>query len=746
MTVATRDVVRTGSLVGAGVDRVDGPLKVTGAAPYPSDFDFPNIAHAVLVRSTIAAGRIRGIDTSAAQAVPGVLSVITHQNAPRLARGPDTWYGDDVPPGRSPPAPLQDDRILHYGQFVAVVVAETAEQATAAARLVKVDYELTEPLLDLNDTRAVLLTNPWHFDMLRGDVAAGLADADVRFEATYTTAVNTNNPLGLFATVAVWEGGALTVHDSTQWPPNVRTNLATVFGIPEGDVRVLAPFVGGGFGAGVRVWPHVVLTALAARTVRRPVKLVLTRPQMFTAVGHRPDSVQHIRIGATRDGELVALDHEGTSSVALEDDNLELIAFGTAGAYACPNLATRDQQVRLNIPCPGFMRAPGSAEGNFALESALDELAYTLGIDPLALRLRNYAEVQPQFGLPWSSNALRDCYARGAERFGWSQRIPEPRSMRDGRWLVGYGMAGVTFHWYQAPCQARATLHRDGTAVVRSAATDIGTGTYTVMTQVAADALGLPLHRVRFDLGDSDMPVAPLAGDSGLTVALGPAVSAACQELVQAFLDVVGDDVGSPLHGCRREDVAVSDGRIYRIDDPARGETYTDILARHELAELTVDGTSAPPQPQDVGMWPAGAFAAQFVDVRVDPDLGLIRVARVVSAVDGGRILNEKLARSQIIGGIVGGIGMALLEETVSDAGSGRIANATFGDYLVPVNADVPDLDVIFVGEPDRLNPIGVKGIGEVGLVGVAAAIANAVFHATGVRVRDLPITIERLL
>jgi CO/xanthine dehydrogenase Mo-binding subunit len=728
-------------LVGAGVDRVDGPRKVTGAAPYPNDVDFPDLAHAALVRSTVAAGRIRRIDTGPAEAAPGVLAVITHHNAPRLERGPVTRIGPQPPP------PLQDDQVLYHGQYVGVVVATTAEQARAAARQleVEVDYQPAPPVLDLDDPRAELRTNPWGLDHQRGDPAAGLASAEVTVEATYTTPDETNNPLGLFATVAAWDGDKLTVHDATQYPDNVRAALAAAFAVPEGNVRVLAPFVGGGFGAGLRVWPHVLLAALAARTVDRPVKLVLTRPQMFTGIGHRPNTVQHLKLGATRSGELVAIDHQATSSAAMQDDTIEPVTRGTPTAYACPNVATHDQQKRLNIPSPGWMRAPSEAEGNFALESALDELSYALGMDPLQLRLRNYAEVHPRSGLPWSSNALRDCYQHGAQRFGWSRRNPQVGSMRDGDWLVGYGMAGVSYAWYQVPCQARASIGRDGTAFVRSAATDIGTGTYTIMTQLSAELLGLGLDQVRFDLGDTDMPMAPQAGGSGLTAALGNAVYATCRQLLQAFLDSVADDPASPLRGCRLDQVTVADGRIHRTDHPDQGEAYTNILVRHGLDELSADGAAAPAKPQDLGLAPAGPFAARFVEVHVDPDLGRVQVARVVSAVDGGRILNEKTARSQIIGGTVGGIGMALLEETVSD-GSGRIANPTFSDYLVAVNADVPDMEVLFVGEPDRFNPIGVKGIGEIGLVGIAAAIANAVYHATGRRIRSLPITIDQLL
>jgi xanthine dehydrogenase YagR molybdenum-binding subunit len=367
-------------------------------------------------------------------------------------------------------------------------------------------------------------------------------------------------------------------------------------------------------------------------------------------------------------------------------------------------------------------------------------------MDPLEIRLRNYAEEHPILGLPWSSKALRECYLEGAERFGWSRRTPEPGSMRDGRWLVGYGLASVSYPFYQVPCQARASVRRDGSAYVRSAATDIGTGTYTVMTQLAAELLGLDVTRVRFDLGDSDMPYSPQAGGSGLTGALGNAVHAACRRLVGEFLDVVRDDAESPLRGASVEDVTVTDGRVHRIGDPEQGESYVDILARHRLEELSADGRSTPPRSKQLGMAIAGSFGAKFVEVRIDPDLGLLRVARVVSAIDGGRILNEKTATSQIVGGTVGGISQAMFEETATDAVTGRIANATFGDYLMPVNADVPDMEVLFVGGPDRATAVGTKGVGEIGLVGLAAAIGNAVHHATGRRIRSLPITIDQLL
>ncbi|HXC82079.1 MAG TPA: xanthine dehydrogenase family protein molybdopterin-binding subunit [Trebonia sp.] len=706
MTTATQ----IAGLVGAGVDRVDGPAKVTGEARYPADFGFEELAYAVLVQSTIAAGRIRRIDTAAAEAAPGVLAVITHRNAPRLARAPGGL-------GVGPPPPLQHDRIVHHGQHIAMVVALTLEQATAAARLIQIGYEETEPLLDIDDPRAKQVENAAGRDVSRGDVEAGLAAAEVVVAATYTTPTQTNNPLGLFATTAYWDGDLLTVHDSTQGTAFARASLAATFGIGESGVRVLAPFVGGAFGAGLRTWPHVVLAAVAARMVDRPVKLVLTRAQMFTSVGYRPATVQHVRLGATRAGELVAIDHEGIEPTALEDDYAESLTRATAVLYDCPNLAGRTRQRKLNVACPTWMRGPGEAPGVFALECALDELAYELGIDPVELRLRNYADVHPSSGRPWSTKALRACYEQGADRFGWARRSPQPRSMRDGRYLVGYGMASAYYGYVQVPCQARVTLGLDGVAVVRSAATDIGPGTYTVMTQVAADLLGLPLERVRLELGDSAMPRAPLQGGSGLTAALGSAVHAACTELVRSFTELAGS--------------------------PPAADTYPGMLARHQLTELSADGASA--RRTDLDAEP-GIFAAKFAEVRVDPDLAEVRVTRFVAAVDGGRILNEKTAASQIIGGTAGGIGMALLEQTLSDPGTGRIANATFGDYLVAVNADVPDIDVIFTGEPDPINPVGVKGIGEVAIVGVAPAIANAVFHATGRRLRALPITAEQLL
>lgn len=718
-------------LIGAGRDRVDGSRKVAGAANYPNDAAEPGTAHAALACATIAAGRITAIDTAEAEAAAGVLGVFTHLNAPKLTRAEG-----------EPPAPLQGDRIQHHGQYLAIVVADSPERATAAAGLIDVEYSPADPLVEIDDPAAV--REPAAEDVSRGDVPGALARAEVRYEAEFTTPANTHNPMGLFSAVARWDGPRLTVHTNTQGPSAMSSSLAAMFGLAPAAVTVLAPYVGGGFGSGLRTWPHVSLAALAARELRRPVKLVLTRPQMFTGVGHRTGTVQQLRLGANRDGRLLAIEHRCTQTAAMDDDNADSVTGVAVHRYACANVFATEQRVRLNIPGPCSMRAPGEAQGGFALECAIDELAHRLGIDPIELRLRNFAENDPESGLPWSSNGLRECYRRGAELFGWPSQRPAPGSLRDGDWLIGYGVAGASFPWFGLPCQAEATVRADGSGLVRSSTTDIGTGTYTVMTQLAAQRLGIA--DARFELGDSRLPQASLAGGSGLTGSLGAAVDAAVRGVWQALLELVAEDPASPLRGARADQLTATDGRLHVIGDPARGEEYAAILRRHDRSEVTAPGAFDPSQRKDTTMSRAGAFGAQFVEVRVDADLGLIRVSRIVSAIDGARIVNEKTARSQILGGAVGGLGMALFEDTATDPGTGRITNATLADYLVPVNGDVPDHEVVFAGAPDRFNPLGIKGVGEVGLTGIAPAVANAVFHATGKRIRSLPITLDKLM
>ena len=535
------------------------------------------------------------------------------------------------------------------------------------------------------------------------------------------------------------------MHDATQWPAYAQATIAGVFGIEPAAVRVHAPYVGGAFGAGLFVWQHVILTVLAARAVGRPVKLVLTRPEMFTGVGHRPSSVQTIRMGARRDGELIAIEHVSTNSAAIEHASIEPISGATARSYACANVATTDRQRRLNIPLPGSMRGPGHAQGNFALESAIDELAYELAIDPLELRLRNYAEVHPQSGLPWSSNALRECYAVGADRFGWSGRNPEIGSMRDGHWKIGYGLAAVSWSWFQVRCQARATITRDGQADVRSAASDPGTGTRTVMRQLSSERLGLPLDHVRFELGDSDMPWSPASGGSSLTASLGNAVHAACDALYSDSSTLVADDDRSPLRGCSLDDVVVdADASTAATTRAAASATPTSSPAIG-LNELTAEAEATPPSREDR----AGPIRPVRGQVRRSPRRRRPRPHprrthhhsrrrwAHPQREDRSQPDHRRHHRRHRPGAARG---------DDHRPGTGRIINATFGDYLIPVNADTPDIDVVFVGEPDPLTPLGAKGLGEIGLVGIAAAIANGVHHATGRRIRSIPITLDKLL
>lgn len=704
-------------VIGAGVTRVDGPLKVTGAVPYADDLAPRDALVGVLVGSTVTAGDISLVDTSDALAAPGVVAVLTHHNAPAITR-PDEASSDE----RAPMPPFQDAKVRFRGDYVALVVAQTLEEAAYAASLLHVTYDATEPVVDLNDPRATRETDdPAGADSTRGDLDRGLAEADVVVEADYVTGDNTNNPLGLFAACAQWDGDALMMWATTQWPFNTADCLAEAWGIDREDVRVVCPYLGGGFGSGLRPWPYIHAAAMAAKVVDRPVRVVLSRPQMFTGVGHRPETVQRVRLGALRDGTLTAVEHTATIPVAMDDDNPENVVSGTRQGYAVEHLRADVDQVRLHISPPGSMRAPGEAQGNFGLETALDELALELGIDPVELRLRNYAHTNPDQGdLPWSSKALDECLRRGAELIGWDDRDPAPGSMREGDQLIGYGMAAVSFFYFQQPCTVRVVVRRDGTAAVHCAAMDIGTGTYTVVTQVAAERLGLDLADVEVVLGDSSLPASPPAGGSGLAMAISNATA-------RAVAGVLGD-----------------------LDLPAAPGRDSLSRAVGDRDEVAAEATADKPDPAEVGMSPSGAFGAKFAKVRVDADLGLVRVERLVSVIDCGQVLNERTARSQVVGGTVGGIGHALLEHTTTDlhAGpqTGRITNAHLADYLVAVNADVPDLEVEFVGGPDRLNPVGVKGVGEVGLCGVAAAIGNAVHHATGRRIRRLPITPDLLL
>jgi xanthine dehydrogenase YagR molybdenum-binding subunit len=740
------------SLVGQPISRVDGVAKVTGRATYAAEFQLPDLAYGAIVQSTIPRGRITEIDTSRAERARGVLAVLTYENAPQLPYSRPKQVPVDPKVGGQLTM-LQDDLIRHSGQHIGVVVAETFEQATHAADLVEVAYDSHPASVSVeaalpHAVNAIIESNfgsgvPAAYR--RGHPPRALAAAPVKIDQTYTIARENHNPIEMHATVAAWDGDRLTLYDKTQWPQNVRSYVATTFGMEEEKIRVISPFVGGAFGSGLRVWPHVVLAAMAARQVGRPVKIVLNRRQMYTSVGARPYTIQRVALGAGRDGKLTATIHEAIAETSTYEEYTEQVLDATWMLYACDNVETLYRLARLDINTPTPMRGPGHVSGLYALESAMDELAVALEIDPIELRLRNHAEEDAHEGLPYSSKSLRACYEAGAERFGWDRRNPQPRSMRVDGQLVGYGMAGVTYPARRAPASASARILRDGTAVVRSATSDIGPGTYTSMTQVAAEALGLPVERVRFELGDSDMPMAPVHGGSMTMASVGPAVHEACIHARRQLLGLVRGDGNSPLQKADEDAVGFADGRIFLNGDPSAGESFAEILERHRLDGVEATAKAAP--GDETSNFAMHSFGAVFAEVRVDPDFGTVRVKRLVGAYGIGRVINPKIARSQCIGGMVGGIGMALLEETRLDPRLGRVTNANLAEYLVPVHADIEHLDVIFVEEDDpHINPLGAKGVAEIAICGVAPAIANAVYHATGRRIRDLPITPERLL
>ncbi len=710
-------------VIGQPLSRVEGRLKVTGTATYAAEFAAGELAYGVLVGATIAKGRIAAMDTLAAEQAAGVLAVLTHRNAPRLAYRAHKANVDPADGERI--HMLQDDRVHYQGQHIALVIADTFEQATYAASLVHVTYQ-EEPAATAFDglqhavppgPGAEAEGTPAH--TRRGDPDGALQRAPVRIQAEYIIARENHNPIELHATIAKWESDTLILWDKTQWVDNTQAEIAAIFGMPAHRIRVISPFVGGGFGSALRTWSHVTLAALGARHVGRPVKIVLTRRQTFHTTGHRPYTVQRVSLGAERDGRLAALHHEGVAETSRYELFVEHLLNASRYMYACPNLGTRYGLAELDLSTPTYMRAPGEVSGMFALECAMDELAVQLGLDPIELRLRNEPERNEHYGLPFSSRSVAECYRVGAQRFGWHRRDPRPASMRNAQGLlVGYGCAAATYPVYAYPASARVVLLPDGTALVSSASSDMGPGTYTSMTQVAAHTLGLPIERVHFQLGDTRQPSAPVHGGAATMGSVGPAVRAACAEARrQALLRARVSDADADLTEL-----------LPHVDAPI------DVTVDCEPGESTT-------------RYSKNGFSAVFAEVTVDPELGLVRVPRLVGVYAAGRIINPKLARSQALGGMVMGLGMALLEQTVVDPRNGRVVNGTLADYLIPVNADIQMLDAVFVEEHDaHVNALGVKGVAELTCVGVAPAIANAVFHATGLRVRELPITSDKLL
>ncbi|MER7394682.1 xanthine dehydrogenase family protein molybdopterin-binding subunit [Streptomyces sp. NPDC000151] len=746
--------------VGAPLSRVDGRLKVTGQALYAAEHNVDGAVHAVIVDSSIGRGRITSLDTRAALAHPGVLRVISHRNAPKLPYRDNS--GSNNPPGRRLRV-FQDDHVLFHGQPVAVVLGTTLDAAQHGAGLVKVRYETEQPSTDLREAErndrddrddrddqedqedqdeGAEEAEPTTY--ARGDAEAGLRNAAVRLDLTYRTARNHHNPMEPHATIARWDGDRLTVWDKTQWILGTQTELAAVFDLPLDSVRVISPFIGGAFGSGLRCWPHTVVAALAARVTGRAVKLVLSRKQQYFGTGFRPSYDYRLRLGSDRRGRLKAMDHEMDAETSSYETFTESVLPPGQMLYSTPHIRQTYRTVPLDVNTPVWMRGPGFATASFVIESAMDELADKLGIDPIELRQRNEPAQDESSGLPFSTRRLRECYTVGAREFGWQRRSSEPRSRREGDWLIGLGMAAGVYDTARNTARARVRLDADGTAVVEAATSDMGPGTYTSQTQVAADALGLTMRTVTFRLGDSRYPATPPHGGSMTMASVGSAVLDGCNRVRQQAVQLAVTDRRSPLYGVDPDDIVVRAGRLHVKNNSARGETYRSLLARHHRSHLEALGSFTGPTGAERHSF--YAYNATFAEVAVDATLGLVRVRRMLGVYDAGRIISPKLAESQAIGGIVGGIGTALLEHTVTDHRDGRIVNASLADYLVPVNADVPDVQAIYLdGEDREADPLGVKGLGEVVHVGVAPAIANAVFNATGRRIRQLPITTEAL-
>ncbi len=729
--------------IGQPRSRVDGRQKVTGQARYAAEHAVAGCVHGVLVTSTIAAGRITHLDSQAAANALGVLAIVSHLNSPKVP-----GYANPQPDSRVEGQQLRvffDDKIHFSNQPVALVVAATLEQARYAATLVRVAYEHTAPQTDIVRNLAASYKPKKEKDYLRGQPQA-YKTAPVQLAYEYQTPLQVHNPMEMHAAIAEWQGDQLTVWNKTQAPTLAQKDLMQLWNLPKESVHVHSPFVGGAFGGASRIWPPQMAAILGAKVVGRPVKVMNEREQEFNMVGYRPRSVQRVALGAQADGTLVGIAHEAFGATSRYEEFTERILHPTRSGYRCPNADLTYHLVPLDMSTPAWTRGPGETTGSFAIESAMDELAYALHMDPLALRLKNFAEVDPHGDKPWSSNYLRECYAQGAEKFNWNQRNPTPGATRDGDWLVGQGMAMGIYHASRAKASARARLLPDGTLLVQSATADVGPGTATVMTQIAADASGIAPENIRFELGDAALPPAPGQFGSHTVASVGAAVHDTCVTLKQQLVNLAFSTPGSPFAHAKLTDLVADGGTVHLASHPATSLSYGDVLrqAGQPAFEVTHESPEVPEQGPKSGQ----SFGACFVEVRVHSHTREVRVSRMVSAIDAGRIMNHKTARSQVYGALTWGLGLALMEEAVLDHRFGRITNHDLANYHVPVNADIPlQVDVIFIDKPDTyLDPMGAKGLGEIGIVGVSAAIANAVYHATGKRVRDLPITPDKLL
>jgi xanthine dehydrogenase YagR molybdenum-binding subunit len=741
------------SPVGRDTPRVDGPRKVSGLAQYTSDFHFPGMLYAVPVEATIANGRVVKLDTAAAEKMPGVRAILHRENIGKIFRSTFGPGFEGVCEERRPP--FEDDVVRYYGQYIALAVADTFETAKAAADAVRATYAKDKPNVETDleaddepDSVVTTFGMRHRLDSQRGDADAAFASAPVKLDQTYVTPAETHNPLELHATTAIWEGSTLTLYESSQGVVNLRGVLAQMFGLPNENVRVITKFVGSGFGSKLWPWTQCALAAAAARQLGKPVKLVLSRKMMFQSVGHRSRTQQRVRLGATRDGKLVSLQHDYIYHRSMLDAHHEDCGEATPFQYSVPSLRVTFGRARRNVGAAADMRGPGAVPGLYATESAMNELADQLKIDPVKLRVLNEPKIDESLGIPFSSRHLLECFELGAEKFGWSKRTPDVGSMKRDGLTLGWGMAGCAWIAARFPAEASVQLRDDGSARVACATQDIGTGTYTNLAQLASHKTGVPLDKVEVALGDTLLPEGPLSGGSMVTGSVVPAVFAAADKAINSLLTIAATTPGSPFEKRKPGDLAFEGGRVFvKADGPAKGVPFADLLRHANLRLVTgrgkSEGTFGNPKPK----FSTHSFGCHFVEVTWQPEIARLRVGRVVTVIDAGRIINPLAGRNQIVGAVVMGIGMALLEHTSYDPQNGAPINSNLADYVVAVNADTPPIDVHFLDYPDKeINELGARGIGEIGLAGMAAAITAAVHHATGVRVRELPVKIENLL
>ena len=731
------------TIIGMPTKRIDGRQKVTGAARYAADHPIPNLAYAYGVYSTIASGRIVAIDDKQARAMPGVVAVLHHGNFPTLHRTPNVamTFNDilNVAKVEERRLPFEDDKVSYPGQFVALVVADTFEEARAAALQVKITYEQAPAITSLSDALKHNGAREGGRGHSRGNPDAAWETAVTRFDQTYTTPVETHSPMEMHATTAYWRDGKLYVYEGTQGVVNHRNVLANVFDLPPDRVEVHAPFIGSGFGSKLWPWPHSIATCAAAQVVQRPVQLMLPRAQMFTTTGHRPETIQRVRLATDGSGKLVSIRHESFNSTSTTDAYTEACGGVTRSLYSCANVLVNHKNSPLNRGTPTSMRAPGAAPGLFALESAIDELALMRGVDPLAFRKMNLATRDESLNLEWSSNHLPEAIDVAAERFGWHSRKAVIGAMREGDELIGYGMGACNWEAFQVPTDARVIIRSDGSALAQCGQQDIGTGTYTVVAQTVAQLTGLPFERIEVELGSSTFPPGTLAGGSWATASILPAIAGATRAALTKMRQYAVMD-GGLLAGVNAESLKVEEGSLVNGDQRV---SFAEVLRHQRIGRAEGNYQSG----AKGGDYSYRSFGAHFVEVRWDPGISRLRVARVVSAIDVGKVVNPLAARNQVEGAIIMGLGMALFEASENDPRSGLPVNNNYAEYVVPVHGDLPDIEVILLDYPDyNLSEFGARGIGEIGVTGLAAAVANAVYHATGKRIRSLPITKEKLM